>query len=482
MQTAILICVMMVIIHIFVILIYFFFLIKKKSSLLYLIIKYKANIKTKKNKAMSNKETTNTAMTTQCHMVTANTATTTQCLWVKPLLFKKKYIKKKASMQCHIYSFILYICPVLGLLGNTLDCINAVIATLELYYKASPGAIIIINDYCLDGKLKSKFDPQDGIPWLELAVFFGRMDVLKFLLEDQQILEKYPKLLDNNHSYYLESLIFNANDIIEVELMKYVLSKGFRPDSATKLLMDLVVDVSFHALTEDENIVHIRELLSYGVEIDGYCFCRATFYENDDAIFKFLIEESKDYIDIEEVTTFVLEGNYPLADTIIFFTALIKYLPMQDLMRNRFVIINSLLIVNISICIFNRQELVNTLIDLLKDAGAYDDAFAKSVLKSLFDNKDRVIKSVLNPLFDYTDRVIENTIKYASLYQIIFCSMSSKARIDMWVNGEIDYTVGTTSSTVGSTIISTVGSTNSTKRSRHHQNECDSAIRCKCIL
>ena len=402
---------------------------------------------------MSNKDTT-------------NTATTMQCFWVKPF--------SKASMQCHIYSFILYICPVLGLLGNTLDCINAVIATLELYYKASPGTIIIINDYCLDGKLKSKFDPQDGIPWLELAVFFGRMDVLKFLLEDQQILEKYPKLLDNNYSYYLESLIFNANDIIEVELMKYVLSKGFRPESATELLMDLVVDVSFHALTEDENIVHIRELLSYGVKIDYYCFCRAAFEEND-AIFKFLIEESKDYIDIEEVTTSVLESDYPLADTIIFFTALIKYLPMQDLVRNRFVIINSLLIVNISICIFNRQELVNTLIDLLKDAGAYDDAFAKSVLKSLFDNKDRVIKSVLNPLFDYTDRVIENTRKYASLYQIIFCSMSSKARIDMWANGEIDYT------TVDTTI-STVGSTNSTKRSRHYQTGCDSAIRCKCIL
>lgn len=387
---------------------------------------------------MSNKATTNKVTTNK---VTTNTATT---------------------MQCHIYSFILYICPVLGLLGNTLECINAVITTLELYHKSSPHtiAITIINKYCLDGKLKSKFDPQDGIPWLELAVFFGRMDVLKFLLDDQKLLEEYSKLLDNNHSYYLESLLFNANDIIEVELMKYLLSKGFRSESATELLMDLVVDISFHDLTEDENIVHIRELLSYGVAIDGYCFCRATFYENDDAIFKFLIEESKDYIDIEEVTTSVLELEQTLANTIIFFTALIKYLPMQDLMQHRFIIINSLLIVNIDICIFNRRELVNTLIDLLKGAGAYDDAFAKSVLKSLFDNKDRVIK---------------NTRMYTSLYEIIFLSMSSKARIDMWTNGEIDYTtIGTNDTTIGTTI--------STKRSRHHHTECDSVKRYKCIL
>lgn len=365
------------------------------------------------------------------------------------------------TMQCHIYSFILYICPVLGLLGNTLECINAVIATLELYHKASPHTIIIIDKYCLDGKLKSKFDPQDGIHWLELAVFFGRMDVLKFLLEDQKLLEEYSKLLDDNHSYYLESLLFNANDIIKVELMKYFLSKGFRSESATELLMNLVIDVSFHALTEDENIVHIRELLSYGVVIDGYCFCRAI----DDTIFKFLIEESKDYIniDIEEVTTSVLELEQTLANTIIFFTALIKYLPMQDLMQHRFIIINSLLIVNIDICISNRRELVNTLIDLLKGAGAYDDAFAKSVLKSLFDNKDRVIK---------------NTRMYTSLYEIIFLSMSSKARIDMWANGEIDYTTIGTGSTSNTTINTTIG----TKRSRHHQTECDSAKRCKCIL
>lgn len=365
------------------------------------------------------------------------------------------------TMQCHIYSFILYICPVLGLLGNTLECINAVIATLELYHKASPHTIIIIDKYCLDGKLKSKFDPQDSIHWLELAVFFGRMDVLKFLLEDQKLLEEYSKLLDDNHSYYLESLLFNANDIIKVELMKYFLSKGFRSESATELLMNLVIDVSFHALTEDENIVHIRELLSYGVVIDGYCFCRAI----DDTIFKFLIEESKDYIniDIEEVTTSVLELEQTLANTIIFFTALIKYLPMQDLMQHRFIIINSLLIVNIDICISNRRELVNTLIDLLKGAGAYDDAFAKSVLKSLFDNKDRVIK---------------NTRMYTSLYEIIFLSMSSKARIDMWANGEIDYTTIGTGSTSNTTINTTIG----TKRSRHHQTECDSAKRCKCIL
>ena len=414
---------------------------------LYLIIKYKNKNKAMSNKATTNKVTTNTA--------TTNTATTMQC-----------------HMQCHIYSFILYICPVLGLLGNTLECINAVITTLELYHKASPHtiAITIINKYCLDGKLKSKFDPQDGIPWLELAVFFGRMDVLKFLLEDQKLLKEYSKLLDNNHSYYLESLLFNVNDIIKVELMKYLLSKGFRSESATELLMDLVVDISFHALTEDENIIHARELLSYGVEIDGYCFCRATF-EGDDAIFKFLIEESKDYINIEEVTTSVLELEQTLANTIIFFTALIKYLPMQDLMQHRFIIINSLLIINIDICIFNRRELVNTLINLLKGAGAYDDEFAKSVLKSLFDNKDRVIK---------------NTRMYTSLYEIIFLSMSSKARIDMWANGEIDYTtIGTTNDTTIGTNNTTIGTNNTTigtKRSHHHQTECDSAKRCKCIL
>jgi hypothetical protein len=411
------------------------------------------------NKETTNKETTNTAMTMQCHM---------QC-----------------QMQCHIYSFILYICPVLGLLGNTLECINAVKTTLELHHKASLGTITIISDYCLDGKLKSKFDPQDGIPWLELAIFFGRMDVFKFLLDDQKLLE-YLKLLESENNYYLDnylvSLLVNANNNIELELMKYLLSKGFKPDSATDILMDLVVDVSFHALTEDENIVHIRELLSYGLRIDNDCFCRATF-EGNDAIFKFLIEKSKDYINIEEITTSVLELGYTSANTIIFFTALIKYLPMQDLMRHRFVIMNSLLIVNIDICISNRRKFVNTLINLLKDAGAYDDAFAKSVLKSLFDNKDRVIKSVLNPLFDYTDRVIENTKKYASLYQIIFRSMSSKARIDMWANGEIDYT---TISTVGTTI-STVGTTsttiNSTKRSSHYQcdSENDITKRCKCI-
>jgi hypothetical protein len=148
---------------------------------------------------------------------------------------------------------------------------------------------------------------------------------------------------------------------------------------------------------------------------------------------------------------------------------------------------NSLLIVNIDICISNRRKLVNTLINLLKDAGAYDDAFAKLVLKSLFDNKDIVIKSVLNPLFDYTDRAIENTRKYASLYQIIFRSMSSKARIDMWANGEIDYTtistVGTTNDTFGNTSTTINDTTNSTKRSHHSQcdSENDITKRCKCI-
>lgn len=296
---------------------------------------------------------------------------------------KKKSSAKVALIPSTIYEYLGAIHPAITEFGNSQETIDMLIELWELYcenepeirdedvYMDEPCERVFLSGVCTNKyfnrqtiiDLDYKIDLEQGIPFLDLAALYGILELLEYFVE---VLEFS---LDDAYSI-LPNAIASGN----MEVVDYLISKGFIPDT-----------IADGILSFSKDIFCMEHLLAQGFEIQGDSFNIAA-QDCDITLLHFLMErlgpENLTSINIifEDLVYHVFMRKFPLEDIIRFFDSFINLLPFQYLMLHRAQIF-------ISICNrcnrFASEELVNVFINLLKNAGVYDNEFAINMIQQL---------------------------------------------------------------------------------------------------
>lgn len=347
---------------------------------------------------------------------------------------KKNKLKKKSSavapIPSTIYEYLGAIHPVITEFGNSQETIDNLIKLWELYCENE--SEITIEHVCMDDHrdrtflncvctskefnaqtildLEYEIDIQEGVPFLDLAALYGILELLEYFVE---VLEFS---LDDAYSI-LPNAIVSGN----MEVVNYIISKGFIPDTIADGIIYFAKD-----------IYCMEHLLVQGFEIRGDSFNIAA-QDCDMVLLHFLIDhlgpENLASINIafSDLVCNLFLFRRSLEDMIHFFGSFINRMPFQYLMMHRgemFISIcnrcNSEELLNGHII---AEELANEFINLLKTAGAYDNEFALNMIHQL----DHTKHLFSPPRFNFNDLILKSIAPLTKKIISTYCSICNRS-------------------------------------------------------